>query len=61
MPEFYFSYRIFFAESVIHDSGLLISFHVFQDLAPYLPAVVPGLKKSLLDPSPEVGNVSNVI
>lgn len=29
-----------------------------QDLAPYLPNVIPGLKQSLLDPVPEVRSVS---
>lgn len=30
-------------------------FHfVFQDLAPYLPSITPGLKASLIDPVPEV-------
>ena len=35
-----------------------ISTPFLQDLSPYLPAVVPGLKNSLLDPSPEVRAVS---
>lgn len=29
-----------------------------QDLAPYLPSVIPGLKQCLLDPVPEVRSVS---
>lgn len=29
-----------------------------QDLAPYLPTMIPGLKQSLLDPVPEVRSVS---
>lgn len=29
-----------------------------QDLAPYLPTVIPGLKQSLIDPVPEVRAVS---
>lgn len=29
-----------------------------QDLSPYLPSVIPGLKESLLDPVPEVRGVS---
>ena len=29
-----------------------------QDLSPYLPSVIPGLKMSLLDPVPEVRSVS---
>ena len=29
-----------------------------QDLSPYLPTVIPGLKSSLLDPVPEVRSVS---
>lgn len=31
---------------------------VLQDLAPYLPSVIPGLKQCLLDPVPEVRSVS---
>ena len=37
-------------------SSLYIS--AFQDLSPYLPNVIPGLKQSLLDPVPEVRSVS---
>ena len=29
-----------------------------QDLSPYLPRVIPGLKQSLLDPVPDVRSVS---
>ena len=32
---------------------------ILQDLSPYLPAVIPGLKQSLLDPVPEVRSVSS--
>jgi hypothetical protein len=31
---------------------------VLQDLDPYIDAVIPGLKQSLLDPVPEVRSVS---
>ena len=36
----------------------MISLHSIQDLSPYLPSIIPGLKQSLLDPVPEVRTVS---
>lgn len=35
--------------------------HFFQDLSPYLGAVVPGLKQALLDPVPEVVTIGNLV
>lgn len=39
--------------------GNMYSLTDHKDLAPYLPAIIPGLKQSLLDPVPEVRSVSS--
>lgn len=45
--------------NVVRQYSLLhVSFVFLQDLSPYLPSVIPGLKSSLLDPVPEVRRVS---
>ncbi|KAL3209990.1 hypothetical protein MRX96_037535 [Rhipicephalus microplus] len=39
--------------------GNMYSLTDHKDLAPYLPAIIPGLKQALLDPVPEVRSVSS--
>ena len=42
----------------VFSTSLLSLLSEHQDLLPYLPSVVPGLKQCLLDPVPEVRSVS---